>query len=169
MYYKLHYNNTSTTHRSRVGLNPRKKTLKPLVPYECRIVDIVVRYGLISDCIVLRASVLCMRVLTTSSGNVGSQPTTPATPPLTSNTHRGGDPAWLESNSKLELLSPNEGGAVRYRAAASYCLGDVNRGNIIGCGGTYPQEVCAISNITKGCGCETTIQPLESVFPIYIG
>lgn len=113
-----------------VGLSPRKKTLTPPVRYECWIVDKVVRYGLspavTSDRIMFRAStasVLCMRVFTTSIGNVGSQPRTPATPPLTNNTQRGMDP-WLESDSEVEPSSLGEG-AVRYLLVASYFPVDV--------------------------------------------
>lgn len=116
--------------RSIVGLSPRKKPATPPVRYECWIVDMVVRYGLspvgTPDRTMLRApgvSVLCMRVFTTSIGNVGSQPTTPATPPLTNSTQRGMDP-WLESDSEVEPLSPGEG-AVRHRLAASYFPMDV--------------------------------------------
>lgn len=117
--------------RSIVGLSPRKKTPAPPVRYECWIVDMVVRYGLslvvTSDRIMLRASavsVLCMRVFTTSIGNVGSQPRMPATPPLTNSTQRGMDP-WLESDDEVVPLNPGEG-VVRYRLVASYLPVDVN-------------------------------------------
>jgi len=100
--------------------------VKPPMRYECLIVDIVVQYWLLAavicDCVVVwatPASVLCIRVLTMSIGNIGNQPTTPATPPPTNNTHRGKDSTWIGSNSKLESCSSEERG-VRYRHVALY-------------------------------------------------
>jgi hypothetical protein len=112
------------TARTSVGASPRKKTRDPESAYIARAVPHV----LSACCACARESYkgrfACMRVLSTSNGNVTTHPRTPAAPPARSS------PAHERcASASVSCTSPGAGctGAQR-RSVASYCAQSVIRG-----------------------------------------